>query len=129
MNFDWTAELTAIRAEGRANTMTDTRKYFVKAAMRTNLDSMHTSLTVKIFDIINGEYETTKVMGKIMKLEDLYEFRDEVDDLLNKATFGKVTGNEYGRIKAISDERNAWRYARCIASGMSEDRAAYAFME
>lgn len=109
--------------------MAQVAKYYVNAAMRTNLDSMYTSLTNIIYDMMNGLYSEKEIMGKRMNFDEVWGLRAEVEYLYNKADFGKVTGKEYGRIKAISDERNMWRYSRCIASGMSEDKAAYAFME
>lgn len=107
----------------------DERKYWVKMNWRFNLDSMHTSLTNILYDMEDGAVKTVEIMGKEMDYDAVWDFREEVDDLLCKATVGKVTGKEYGRIKAISDERNMWRYAKCIESGMSESEAALAFFD
>ena len=109
--------------------MAEARKYWVKANYRFNLDSMYTHIKVLIHDIEDGEYETVHLMGEEMDIDRLYAFKDEVEELSMTAQFSKVTGKEYGRIKAISDERNMLRYLTCIASGMSEDKAGYAFFE
>lgn len=90
---------------------------------------MYTHVWCCIYDIEDGKCETVNLMGKEMDITRLEEFREEVSDLLGKAMYGKVTGKEYGRIKDICAERNLIRYATCLASGMSEDRAAYAFFD
>lgn len=108
--------------------MKDERKYFVKMNYRFNLDSMHDHVWCAIYDIEDGVCDKVLLMGEEMDLDKLYAFKDEIEDLMGKA-FGKVTGKEYGRIKAISDERNLLRYSRCIASGMSESEAGYAFFD
>ena len=107
----------------------DERKYWVKMNWRTNLDSMYTSLCCILYDMEDGITETVEIMGKEMDYDAVWDFREEVGDLLSKATVGKVTGKEYGRIKAISDERNMWRYSKCLAAGMSENEAALAFFD
>lgn len=108
--------------------MANERKYLVKDAYRTNLDSMITKVWCYIDDIQEGKYQAVKVMGKVMDEDDLYSFIQEMEDLECKA-HGRVTGKEYGRIKAISDERNLIRYATCISSGMDEKDAGYAFFD
>lgn len=105
----------------------DVRKYYVKESYRFNLDSMHDHIWCCIFDVEDGICETVELMGEAMNLDRLYEFKEEVENLQCVA-WGKVTGKEYGRIKAISDERNLIRYATCLSKGMSEEDAAYAFM-
>ena len=104
------------------------RKYYVKMNYRFNLDSMHDHIWCAIYDIEDGVCEKVHLMGEEMDLDRLYEFLEEVSDLQSKA-FGKVTGKEYGRIKAISDERNMIRYATCRAHGMNESDAQYAFFD
>lgn len=104
------------------------RKYFVKAAYRTNLDTMITKLHCFKYDMEDGEYDTVEVMGKTYDIDTIYDLIDECQVLLGKANFGKVTGREYGRIKAISDARDVMRYSTCIANGMDESKAAYAFL-
>lgn len=107
----------------------EVRKYWVKAAFKTNLDSMATHVKCCMYDIEDGKCETVNLMGKEMTYSDLVDFEIECQELLGYAMYGKVTGSEYGRIKAISDERNMLRYSQCIAKGMDEEKAAYAFME
>ena len=107
----------------------EVRKYWVKAAYKTNLDSMATHVKCLMYDIEDGKCETVNLMGEEMTYDDLVDFEMECQDLLGAAMYGKVTGSEYGRIKAISDERNMIRYMQCVSKGMSEDEAVYAFME
>ena len=109
--------------------MSNERKYFVKMNDRFNLDSMYTHVWCCIYEIDDGLYDTVELMGETMDANRLEEFRDECGDLLAKATTGKVTSKEYGRIRAISAERDMIRYCRCLANGMSEDDASYAFMQ
>ena len=108
--------------------MAGERKYWVKMNYRFNLDSMNTHLWCIIYDMRDGLYDTVQIMGETMDLDRVEEFREEVEDLMGKM-FGKVTGKEYGRIKAISDERNMIRYCTCLANGMDESKAAYAFFD
>ena len=108
--------------------MAEIRKYWVKASMRTNLDSMHTFVLNQIFDMRNGLIKTTEIMGEVMDEDRLDAFNEEVLDLIN-AAWGPVTGREYGRIKEISDAYNWHRYFVNLAAGMDEERAAYSFME
>lgn len=104
------------------------RKYFVKAAFRTNLETMITKLKCFEYDMIDGEYKTVEVMGKTYDLDTIGDLIDECRVLLGKANWGKVTGKEYGRIKAISDARDLMRYATCLEKGMDESKASYAFL-
>lgn len=104
------------------------RKYFVKAAYRTNLDSMLTKLHCISYDMEEGEYDTVNLMGKVYDIDTIEDFKDEVRDLLGCANWGKVTGKQYGRIKAISEYRDWMRYNTCLAKGMDESKAAYAFL-
>ena len=105
------------------------RKYWVKMNWRFNLDSMYTHVWCCIYEVEDGKRKTVNLMGEEMDLDRLYEFKDEVEELSMVAQFRKVTSKEYGRIKAISDERNLIRYATCLASGMDERDAGYAFFE
>lgn len=107
--------------------MTNERKYFVKAAYRTNLDSMLTKVECLAYDMWDGEYDSIEIMGKTYDVVTIEELKDELRNLIT-VSYGKVTGKEYGRIKYISEYRDQMRYATCIAKGMSEERAAYAFM-
>lgn len=108
--------------------MAQVRKYFVKANYRFNLDSMREHVWCILYDMRDGLYDKVNLMGETMDVDKVENFLEELEDLESKA-FGKVTGKEYGRIKAISDERNMIRYTKCIASGMDEDKAAYAFFD
>lgn len=103
------------------------RKYFVKAGWRTNLDTMLTKVECIDYDMRDGEYDSVEIMGKVYDVVTIEELKDELRHLIS-VSYGKVTGKEYGRIKAISEYRDMIRYATCIAKGMDESRAAYAFM-
>ena len=103
------------------------RKYFVKSAYRTNLDSLLTKVHCIDDDMREGKYDTVEIMGKMYDVVTIDELIDELRNLIN-LSYGKVTGKEYARIKAISEYRDLLRYATCIANGMDECKAAYAFM-
>ena len=105
-----------------------TKKYFVKHSYRFNLDSMRIHVMNIIDDIRDGKYETAELMGEKMDEDRLIEFKDEIEDLMMKA-YGPVCSKDYGRIKAISDERNMIRYATCMSKGMSERDASLAFFD
>lgn len=109
--------------------MKEERKYFVKQNWIFNLESMHDRIWCLIYDIEDGKCESVHLLGKDMTIGDLYALMNECDDLAWKAHRGKVTGKEYGRIKAISDERNMMRYATCLANGDSEEDAGMAFFD
>jgi hypothetical protein len=104
------------------------RKYYVKSNWWFNLDSMNTKIYCLIDDIQEGKYEYIWLMGKKMGIKELISFQLEIHDLMKYQGY-KVTGKQYGRIKAISDERNMMRYATCLAKGMNEEDAGYAFMD
>lgn len=104
------------------------KKYFVKHNYRFNLDSMLTHVMNMIDDMRDGEYDEVELMGEKMDEDRLIEFKDEVEDLLMKSYY-PVCGKDYGRIKAISDERNMIRYTTCMLKGMSERDAALAFFD
>lgn len=103
------------------------RKYFVKEGYRTNLDTMYTKVRLIAYDLELGEYNQVQLVGKTYDVDTIYEFLYELEQLSYVAR-GRVTGKEYGRIKAISEERDWMRYSTCIAEGMDESRAAYAFL-
>lgn len=109
--------------------MANERKYFCNSSMKFNLDSMYTHVKVAEYRMIDGEIDAIEVCGGKWTLDNIDELLAEIDDLLNKAVWGKVTGKEYGRIKAISEERQVIRYCQCIDAGMDENRAAYAFTD
>ena len=114
--------------KGETDMANNQRKYYVKENYRFNLDSMHTKVWCCIDDIRDGLYKTVHLMGEEMDEDRLYEFLEELEELMFVSQ-GKVTGKEYGRIKAISDERNMIRYVTCISKGMSERDAGYAFFD
>ena len=107
------------------------KKYFVNHNMRTNLDSTHCMIQNALFDISNDNIKSFKFLGKVYtddNYNELYDFKLELEELMFKAWY-PVDGKTYGRIKAISDERNIIRYSICISKGMSEQDAALAFFE
>ena len=79
-----------------------------------NLDSMRTKL-------LNEQYEHPE------REEELGERIDEVETLLTKMHFGRVTKSEWDRIQEIVKERQMQRYITCINSGMDERTAGGAF--
>ena len=104
------------------------RKYFVKQAWIANLDSMLTKVHCYDYDMRDGEYNSVEIMGKVYDVVTIEELKDELRQLIAKASWGKVNGKDYGRIKFFSQYRDQLRYATCIAKGMDESKAAYAFM-
>lgn len=52
---------------------------------------------------------------------------EEVEDLLRKMHFGRVTRKEWARIQELVAERQMQRYITCLNSGMDEHTAAGAF--
>ena len=79
-----------------------------------NLDSMHTKL-------LNEQYEQPE------QEEELQKRIDEIENLLEKMYFGRVTKSEWNRIQEIVNERRTQRYVTCLNSGMDEEVAAGAF--
>ena len=79
-----------------------------------NLDSMRTKL-------LNEQYEHPE------REEELEKRIDEVETLLTKMHFGRVTKSEWNRIQEIVNERQMQRYITCINSGMDERIAGGAF--
>ena len=79
-----------------------------------NLDSMRTKL-------LNEQYEQPE------REEELQERIDEIENLLEKMHFGRVTRSEWDRIQEIVNERKMQRYVTCLNSGMDEKAAAGAF--
>jgi len=109
--------------------MANERKYFCNSSMKFNLDSMYTHVKVIAFDMEDGKINSVNICGDTWTVDTIYDLLEELSDLLDKAVFGKVTGKEYGRIKDISQERQMIRYMTCLASGMSERDAGYAFTD
>ncbi len=79
-----------------------------------NLDSMRTKL-------LNEQYEQPE------REEELQKRIDEIEDLLGKMHFGRVTKSEWNRIQEIVNERKMQRYTACLKAGMNEKDAGYAF--
>ena len=108
--------------------MTQVKKYYVKQNYRFNMDSMRVHVMNLIDDIRDGKFETVELMGETMDEYRLEAFREELEDLMAKAYY-PVCGKDYGRIKAISDERNMIRYSTCMAKGMDESEAGFCFFD
>lgn len=108
--------------------MKQVKKYYVKLNYRFNMDSMRVHVLNLIDDIRDGKFETVELMGETMDEYRLETFREELEDLMAKAYY-PVCGKDYGRIKAISDERNMIRYATCMAQGMDESDAGSCFFD
>ena len=81
-----------------------------------NLDSMRTKL-------LNEQYEQPE------REEELRKRIDEIENLLEKMYFGRVTKSEWNRIQEIMDERKMQRYTTCLKAGMNETDAGYAFSD
>lgn len=104
------------------------KKYFVKMNYRFNLDSMRIHVMNLIDDIRDGNFKTVELMGETMDEYRLKAFKDEIEDLMSKMYY-PVCGKDYGRIKAISDERNMIRYITCTTKGMDESDAGSCFFD
>ena len=99
------------------------KRYFVNESERFNLDSMRTHLQVMNDD----DYAGIKVTDG-RTAEERETLIEEIEQLLSEAMFkGTVTGPQLGRIRQIVAERQMIRYTTCLAAGMSEQDAAYAF--
>ena len=109
--------------------MSEIKKYWVKESWIFNLESMHDKLWVLENDVEEGRLVFPfEVAGKtIESYDDLEDLKEEASTLEWKAKSGRVTGMEYGRIKAIVEWRVMARYNRCLASGMSEREAGKCF--
>lgn len=81
-----------------------------------NLDSLRTKL-------LNERYEAYEHGNE----NELQERIDEVENLLSKMHFGRVTQAEWNRISELVNERKMQRYVTCINSGMDERNAGDAF--
>ncbi len=79
-----------------------------------NLDSMRTKL-------LNEQYENPD------REEELQKQIDEIENLLEKIHFGRVSIKDWNRVQEIVNERKMQRYITCIQSGMSEKESADAF--
>lgn len=106
----------------------DIRKYFIKESWRFNLESMNDKLWCIEYDVCDGLIQLPiEIAGtKIESVDDLYDLRNECQELLDRARY-KVTGKEFGRIKALVSWRVEQRYFRCLEAGMSENDAGMCF--
>lgn len=109
--------------------MNNEKKYWVKGGWIFNLESIHDKAYCILYDIQEHKIQLPiEIAGKIINSEgDIFDLIDEAGNLEWKAKAGKVTGKEYGRIKALVEWRIYQRYARCMASGMDERTAAGCF--
>lgn len=81
-----------------------------------NLDSLRTKL-------LNERYEAYEKGNE----DEVQKRIDEVENLLSKMRFGRVTAAEWNRIQELVNERKMQRYITCVNSGMDERLAAGAF--
>ncbi len=81
-----------------------------------NLDSLRTKL-------LNEYYEAYEKGNE----DEVQKRIDEVENLLSKMHFGRVTATEWNRIQELVNERKMQRYITCVNSGMDERLAAGAF--
>lgn len=111
--------------------MSEVRKYFVKRNWIFNLEAMHDKLYCIIYDIEDGELTLPlNICGTEIEDESqIYDLIDEASELEWIAKSRKVTSKEYGRIKQMVEWRVIQRYARCMASGMSEQEAGMCFKD
>ena len=79
-----------------------------------NLDSMRTKR-------LNEQYEQPE------REEELQKRIDEIENLLEKMDFGRVTRSEWNRMQEMVNEGQMVRYVTCLNSGMDEKVAAGAF--
>lgn len=81
-----------------------------------NLDSLRTKLMNERCEAYENGTED-EVQARI----------NEVEELLEKLHFGRVTRGEWNRIQQLVAERKMQRYITCLNSGMDERIAAGAF--
>lgn len=111
--------------------MAEVKKYWVKQSWIFNLESMQDKLAVMEMDIDDGELSfPLEIAGTtVHDYGELSDLKDECGELEWAAKSGKVTGRQYGRIKAIVAWRVGARYATCLANGMSEADAGQCFKD
>lgn len=104
------------------------KRYPVKESWLFNLESMHDKIFCLSYDMREGKLTTPFIVANttINDEDDLFALLDEADTLRCKAS-RPVSGKDYGRIKEIVTWRVEQRYARCMASGMSESDAGRCF--
>ena len=128
----WTGDGVYVTVSTKASKpASDERKYMVKENWIFNLESMHDKLWVIENDLQEGRLQFPfEVAGKQIKnYDDLEDLRQESYKLEWVAKSRKVTGKEYGRIRAIVCWRVVARYNACMAAGMSESEAGKCFEE
>jgi len=105
------------------------RKYWIKQSWIFNIESMQDRLMCIEYDIEEGKLQfPLEICGRqINDYDDLQQLREDAERLEWTAKSGKVTGKEFGEIKEMVIWRVNQRYARCIASGMDENRAGMCF--
>lgn len=84
-----------------------------------NLDSLRTKLLVQQAELAEAK--------KYAEADALDARIEEVENLLGKMHFGRVTRKEWARIQELVAERKMQRYITCLNSGMDERTAARAF--
>lgn len=98
-----------------------------------NLDSMRTKLLNERDEAYEKAVEAftnkdTALSRKLGNYAETVQVKiDEVETLLEKMHFGRVTRKEWERIQEIVVERQMLRYLTCLNSGMDERIAAGAF--
>lgn len=112
----------------KASIAADERKYYIKESWMFNLESMHDKIWCLIYDVRENRIALPfEVAGETINDEgDLIDLMNEAEELLYKA-HGRVTGEEYGRIREIVGWRVDARYAACMAAGMDEADAGRCF--
>ncbi len=81
-----------------------------------NLDSLRTKL-------LNERYEAYENGNE----DEIQKRIDEVENLISKMHFGRVSATEWNRIQELVNERKMQRYVTCVNSGMDEQLASGAF--
>lgn len=102
------------------------KRYWLKEAYMTNLDSMETTAWLQVHDMESGEIKKDPYYGE--GLEYWENLLNEIRGLMERTWDGKAVWKDYKRIRELSDERNIIRYSKCMANGMDEDKAGYAFL-
>jgi hypothetical protein len=86
------------------------KHYPVSENIRFNLESCHDKLSNMIHDAWEaGDYD---------KAEQLEKTRDEADQLAFKASYGWLSGPDYGRAKELSAWRTTLRDIACANAGV-----------
>lgn len=109
--------------------MAEVKKYWVKQSWIFNLEAMHDKLFCIQLDLDEGKLLfPIEIAGtEIHDYDDLQDLVTECEELEWTAKSGKVTGKQYGRIKAIVEWRVNQRYVTCLNRGMKESDAGQCF--